>query len=96
MVKNLPRRSAWFKSIHGEEESEWDLLEHLIAGLSDDVKWLAWTKTEDAAKKPPRNRPKLISRPGVVDDSKKRIGKGSLPADQMAVWLGGDFILPAS
>jgi hypothetical protein len=83
-----------YAAVHGAEEAEWTLGNHLLAGLADTQAWLAWTKTKDGAKG--RNAPKPIARPGVVDESKKRIGSGSLPADQMLNWLGGDFILPAS
>jgi hypothetical protein len=75
--------------VHGVEQSEWSLTNHLLAGLADSAAWLVWSKTEDATKK--RNRPKPIPRPGVEDDSKKQIGSGSLPIDEMKMWLGGDF-----
>lgn len=37
----------------------------LLAEIADSMNFLAWTKTKDAGKKNPRNRPKPIPRPGV-------------------------------
>lgn len=93
IVRNSPAGSALFKSLHGVEESEWSLANHLLAGMGDSLAWLVWSKTEDAAKK--KNRPKPIPRPGVEDNSKKRIGSSALPMDAMIDWLGGDFVLQA-
>lgn len=95
VVKNLPKTSAIYRAVHGQDEAEWGLLEHLMAGVLDNTGWLVWSKTKDASKsgaKPPKPTP----RPGVVDDSTKRIGKGSLEVEAMKSWLGGDFIIPAS
>lgn len=95
VVTNLPKTSAIYRAVHGQEEAEWGLLEHLMAGVLDNTGWLVWSKTKDASKtgaKPPKPTP----RPGVVDDSTQRIGKDALPIESMKSWLGGDFILPAS
>lgn len=89
VVQHLPKTSAVYRAVHGDEDAEWGLLEHLAASTADSLAWLVWSKTEDATKK--RNRPKPIPRPGVVDESKKQIGAGSLPIDEMKAWLGGDF-----
>lgn len=94
VVQNLPRQSAWFSAIQGADESVWGMSEMLLADVADTLHWIQWKDTKDGAKN--RNQPKPIPRPGITDDSKKRIGSGSLPADQMVEWLGGDFILPAS
>ena len=88
IVRHSPESSALFRSVHGVEESEWSLTNHLLAGLADSAAWLVWSKTEDASKK--RNRPKPIPRPGVTDDSKKKIGSSVLPANEMMDWLGWD------
>ncbi len=50
---------------------KWDLQAHLTATLLDRVNVLLWTKTKDAQKKPPRNMPKRIPRPGVDDRAKQ-------------------------
>ena len=86
IVKQSPASSALYRAVHGQEESEWTLTNHLLAGMGDSLAWLVWAKTEDAAKK--RNKPKPIPRPGVRDESKKQIGGGTLPADEMMRWLG--------
>lgn len=88
VVRHSPEQSALFRAVHGVEESEWSLTNHLLAGLADSAAWLVWSKTEDASKK--RNRPKPIPRPGVEDDSKKKIGRSVLPASEMLDWLGWD------
>jgi hypothetical protein len=46
---------------------KWDLKDHLLATALDRINILLWSKTKDAAKKPPRNFPKRIPRPGVDD-----------------------------
>lgn len=94
VVKNLPRTSALYRSQHGVEEYEWGLPEHLLADVADTLHWLQWKDTKDASRN--RNQPKPIPRPGIIDESKQRVGSGSLPVDQMLTWLGGDFILQAS
>lgn len=86
IVKQSPASSALYRAVHGQEESEWTLQNHLLAGIGDSLAWLVWAKTEDAARK--RNRPRPIPRPGIQDDSKKQIGSGTLPADEMVRWLG--------
>lgn len=90
IVRQSPESSALFRSVHGAEDSQWNLTNHLLAAAADSLAWLVWAKTEDAARK--RNRPKPIPRPGVVDDSKKRIGSSVLPIEAMKNWLGGDFV----
>ena len=49
---------------------------HLLATMLERVNDLLWLKTKDAHKKPPRNRPKRIQRPGVDDrdDMSKALG----------------------
>lgn len=86
IVRNLPQSSALHKSIHGLEESLWTISDYLLAQIADTQAWLAWTKTKDGEKG--RNQPRPIPRPGVEDESKKRIGSGTLPASEMIEWLG--------
>ena len=90
LVKHSPESSALFRSVHGAEQSEWTLTNHLLAAVADSAAWLVWSKTEDASRK--RNRPKPIQRPGITDDSKKQIGSGTLEIEAMKNWLGGDFV----
>lgn len=88
IVKNLPQSSALHKSVHGVEESAWTISDYLLAQIADTAAWLAWTKTKDAEKN--RNQPKPIPRPGVEDESKKKIGGSTLPIGEMMDWLGWD------
>jgi hypothetical protein len=90
IVRHSPESSALFRSVHGVEQSEWSLTNHLLARVGDTLDLLWWAKTEDATKKPPRNRPKPIPRPGVEDESTKKIGRSVLPAAEMMDWLGWD------
>lgn len=90
IVKHSPESSALFRSVHGAEQAEWTLTNHLLAGMTDVLRWLQWAKTEDAARK--KNRPRPIPRPGIEDDSVKQIGRGSLAIEDMKNWLGGDFV----
>lgn len=59
-----------YSALHHDINEKWNLTDHLLATLLDRVNVLLWTKTKDAHKKPPRNMPKRIPRPGV-DDRKK-------------------------
>jgi hypothetical protein len=86
IVRHLPQSSALHQAIHGVDESLWTIGDYLLAQIADTQAWLAWTKTKDGEKG--RNQPKPIVRPGVVDDSKKQVGSGALPASEMLDWLG--------
>lgn len=48
----------------------WGIPEHLAAMQVDLLRWLQWSKTKDATRKPPRNMPKPIPRPGVEEKQK--------------------------
>jgi hypothetical protein len=52
------------------QQEHWTLGDHLMATILDRVNLLLWSKTKDAHKKPPRNMPKRIPRPGVTDRKK--------------------------
>lgn len=56
-------------ALHYFQNEKWDLKDHLLATSLDRLNVLLWTKTKDAAKKPPRNFPKRIPRPGVDERS---------------------------
>ena len=91
LVRNLGPDSATHVAVNGREESEWTLANHLLAMIAENTSLAIWMKTADAQKKPPRNRPKPIFRPGVEDDSKQKIGKDTLPAADMISWLGPGY-----
>lgn len=58
-------------SIHYELHEKWPLEAQLLAANVDAMNTLLWTKTKDAQRKPPRNRPEPIKRPGVTGRAKK-------------------------
>lgn len=57
-------------ALHYHQNEKWDLKDHLLATQLDRLNVLLWTKTKDAHKKPPRNMPKRIPRPGVDERPK--------------------------
>jgi hypothetical protein len=57
-------------ALHYARCERWDLKDHLLATALDRINILLWTKTKDAHKKPPRNFPKRIPRPGVDERPK--------------------------
>lgn len=87
-VRNLTRGSALFRSLHGDEDTEWGITEHLLAVNADALNLLVWLKTADAENG--RNQPRPIPRPGVEDDTKS-IGDTVMDFDEMYAWLDGDF-----
>jgi hypothetical protein len=54
-----------YSALHHAFNEKWTLTDHLLATSLDRLNTLLWTKTKDAHKKPPRNAPKRIPRPGV-------------------------------
>ncbi len=56
-----------YTAIHHAFNEKWTLTDHLLGTSLDRLNVLLWTKTKDAHKKPPRNMPKRIARPGVDD-----------------------------
>lgn len=68
-------------------DSAWDLNNQLSALIADYLRILVWFKTKDGQKG--RNFPKPIDRPGIEDDSKKSVGKGTkINAVELAAILG--------
>ena len=61
----LFKASPPYTAIHDAFHDHWTLTDHLVATILDRTNVLLWTKTKDAHKKPPRNMPKRIPRPGV-------------------------------
>lgn len=72
------------------EEALWGMQEQLLAGAVDALRILIWQQTKDGEKG--RNQPDPIQRPGVEPKSKV-IGKGAIPIDEMADWLGWELEL---
>lgn len=54
-----------YTALHHAFNEQWTLTDHILATALDRLNTLLWTKTKDAHKKPPRNQPKRIPRPGV-------------------------------
>ena len=59
-----------YTAIHHSFNEKWTLTDHLLATQLDRLNILVWTKTKDAHRKPPRNMPKRIPRPGVDERPK--------------------------
>lgn len=60
-----------YTALHNSFNEKWTLTDHLLATQLDRLNVLLWTKTKDAHKKPPRNMPKRIPRPGVDERPKQ-------------------------
>jgi len=93
LVRNFGPETATHVAVNGREESEWTLGNHLLAMIAENTSLAIWMKTADAQKKPPKNRPRPIFRPGVEDDSKQTIGGDTLPMEEMVSWLGEEYAI---
>lgn len=91
LVRHFGPETATHVAVNGREESEWTLANHLLAMIAENTSLAIWMKTADAQKKPPKNRPRPIFRPGVEDDSKQQIGKDKLPLADMITFLGPEY-----
>ncbi|WP_198654481.1 DUF5361 domain-containing protein [Nocardia aurea] len=65
------------------DNSRWQLSHHLLADITESLRWLVWSKTPDAQQG--RNRPQPITRPGVKSD-REHIGTAT-GVDQMNTFL---------
>ncbi|WP_036530044.1 DUF5361 domain-containing protein [Nocardia sp. CNY236] len=83
IVKWLPADSALQRSMHPDTHV-WQLNQQLLADMTDSLRWLVWSKTDDARNG--RNRPERIPRPGVRSD-RERIGT-AVGIDQINDFLG--------
>ncbi|MGW4634340.1 DUF5361 domain-containing protein [Nocardia sp. NPDC004415] len=83
IVKHLPLDSALLRTMY-PEESRWRTAEHLLADVSDSLRWLVWARTDDGRRG--RNRPEPIQRPGRQSD-RERVGTAT-QLDQMNEFLG--------
>lgn len=59
-----------YTGLHHAFNEKWTLTDHILVTALDRLNTLLWTKTKDAHKKPPRNAPKRIPRPGVTERPK--------------------------
>lgn len=82
VIRQSPRDSALFRAMNPDDH-EWDLPSLLLAEIADGVNVGNWQR--GGGKR--RDYPKPIPRPGVEPDS-KTYGKGAIPIDEMAEWLG--------
>ena len=67
-----------YTALHHAFNEKWTLTDHLLGTALDRLNVLLWTKTKDAHKKPPRNMPKRIPRPGVEQKKKSPEVEGSV------------------
>lgn len=93
MAVNLPRESATWRAINGADVFEWDLSAQLLAEIANAVKWLQWSKTEDAEKRRLGTRPDLILPPWVQDPTKEVtvFGSDPVPLDELDDFLGWNY-----
>lgn len=66
----------------------WGVHEQLLAEAVDTLHWLQWSKTKDAASKPPKNMPDPIARPGVKPRDREVIKFDVMTQDEALAWLG--------
>lgn len=76
MAAHLPqdKSSAVFRA-RNPDTWQWGLAEQLAALQADALRTLQWMKSKDAARKPPRNQPKPIPRPGVAEVQEETEGR---------------------
>ena len=88
MAVHLPRESATWRALHGQDKAEWSLDVQMLAEVLNAVRWLQWAKTEDGAKG--RNRPKPIQPPWVEDPDRetRHFGSNPVPLDELHHFLG--------
>lgn len=70
-------------ALHYVMSEKWSLTDHLLATQLDRINLILWTKTADAHKKPPRNMPKRVPRPGVEERNAKKLDAQVTPMDLM-------------
>ena len=82
MVRQGGTDTALYRAMN-PEDWQWTLESLLIAEVADSLAVANWQRSD--GKK--RDYPKPIPRPGVEPDS-TTYGKGAIPIDEMADWLG--------
>lgn len=84
VVTNLPATSALSRVQDPEGAGKgWGLTELLLAEATDALRVANWQRGGGTR----RDYPKPIPRPGIEPES-TTYGKGALPVDEMAAWLG--------
>lgn len=83
IVKFLPPESALMRTLQPDAH-KWQLDQFLLAEMTDCLRWLVWSKTDDA--KNGRNRPEQITRPGL-ESNRERVGT-AMGVDRMNDFLG--------
>ncbi|QIS16577.1 DUF5361 domain-containing protein [Nocardia arthritidis] len=83
IVRGLPADSALLRAMH-PEAYRWQLTQHLLADMTDSLRWLVWAKSADAQHG--RSMPEPVQRPGVKSD-RERYGVGATGIDQMNEFL---------
>jgi hypothetical protein len=68
VIANLPRDSAFVRSVLGEQ-ADWSLTDHLLAAIFDTLASANWQRGGGKGR-----RPKPLPRPGMQDASTKRFG----------------------
>lgn len=83
IVHHLPAGAALSRAVAGED-ALWALTDHLLAVLIDATQLGNWQR-ENAGRKSPTPKPKLLPRPGVKQDGKK-FGSGAIPIKDFDTW----------
>lgn len=87
IVQHSPHISALNRAMNPDEWM-WDTTNHLLADIDDQLHVANWQRGSGKKK----DFPKPIKRPGIVTDEVTKYGKDAIPYDEMAAFLGGDFI----
>lgn len=87
IVRQCPRDSAIARAVE-PDAATWGVQEQLLAEIADTLHWLQWTKTKDAAAKPPRNAPDPIPRPGIKPKQVEVYKYDVMTQDEALEWLG--------
>lgn len=85
VIRQSSRDTALFRSVNPETH-EWGLLELLVAEGTDAARVANWQRGNGKKS----DYPKPIPRPGVKQPETHTYGKGAIPIDEMAEWLGWD------
>lgn len=85
IVRQAPRDSALVRAL--DEDHEWGLAELLLAEVADGIAVANWHRSGTPTQARKGDFPKPIPRPGHQPDE-TTYGKGALPIDEMAEWLG--------
>ncbi|MFB7720738.1 DUF5361 domain-containing protein [Nocardia sp. NPDC056100] len=83
IVKFLPPDSALTRHMYAET-SRWQLDQYLLADMADCLRWLVWSKSDDA--RHGRNRPEPIPRPGL-ESGREKLGTAT-DINQINEFLG--------